>query len=156
MLSVRISPRRGVLDTTLYDKDCQWLATGRWFSPDNPVSSTNKTDRHDITEILLKVALNTIKQTEIFSTWCSTTLHQPYLNGNEYKISTHSETIKVFNNIYAFVSIGNARLLTSFYVTNNPLRLNMTLLFFVWSFTTILFHFVSIDNKDGHHIEGIC
>jgi hypothetical protein len=28
-----------------------------------PVSSTNKTDRHYITEILLKVALNTIKQT---------------------------------------------------------------------------------------------
>ena len=27
------------------------------------VSSTDKTDRHDITEILLKVALNTIKQT---------------------------------------------------------------------------------------------
>ena len=26
----------------------------------NPVSSTNKTDRHDITEILLKVAINTI------------------------------------------------------------------------------------------------
>ena len=31
--------------------------TGRWF---NPVYSTNKTDRHDITEILLEVALNTI------------------------------------------------------------------------------------------------
>jgi hypothetical protein len=31
--------------------------------PGTPVSSTNKTDRHDITEILLKVALNTIKQT---------------------------------------------------------------------------------------------
>ena len=28
----------------------------------HPVSSTNKTDRHDITEILLKVAINTIKQ----------------------------------------------------------------------------------------------
>jgi len=27
-----------------------------------PVSSTNKTDRHDITEILFKVALNTINQ----------------------------------------------------------------------------------------------
>jgi len=27
------------------------------------VSSTNKTDSHDITEIFLKVALNTIKQT---------------------------------------------------------------------------------------------
>jgi hypothetical protein len=28
-----------------------------------PISSTNRTDRHDITEILLKVALSTIKQT---------------------------------------------------------------------------------------------
>jgi hypothetical protein len=28
--------------------------------PGTPVSSTNKTDCHDITEILLKVALNTI------------------------------------------------------------------------------------------------
>ena len=27
----------------------------RKFSPDTPVSSTNKTDRYDITEILLKV-----------------------------------------------------------------------------------------------------
>jgi len=31
---------------------------GQWFSS---VSSTNKTDHHDITEILLRVALNTIK-----------------------------------------------------------------------------------------------
>ena len=29
------------------------------------VSSTNKTDRHDVTEILLKMALNTINQTKI-------------------------------------------------------------------------------------------
>jgi hypothetical protein len=36
--------------------------TGLWFSLGPPVSSTNKTDRHDITETLLKVALNTIKQ----------------------------------------------------------------------------------------------
>jgi len=34
-----------------------------WFSPGPPFSSTtNKTDRHKITEILLKVALNTINQ----------------------------------------------------------------------------------------------
>jgi hypothetical protein len=32
-------------------------------SPGPPVSSTNKTDRHDIAEKLLKVALNTIKPT---------------------------------------------------------------------------------------------
>ena len=32
----------------------------RWFSPGTPVFSTNKTGRQDITEILLKVALNAI------------------------------------------------------------------------------------------------
>jgi hypothetical protein len=37
------------------------LATGWWFSPGTPISSTIYTDHHDITEILLKVALNTIK-----------------------------------------------------------------------------------------------
>ena len=60
---------RGVHVPTLCDKVCQWLATGQWFSPGPPVSSTNKTDRHHITEILLKVALNTIKQylTSFFS-----------------------------------------------------------------------------------------
>jgi hypothetical protein len=50
--------------TTLFDKVCQWLATGRWFSPGPPVSSTKKNDGHDITEISLKVASNTIKQTD--------------------------------------------------------------------------------------------
>jgi hypothetical protein len=55
-LWVRIPPRRGVLDTTLCDKVCQWLVAGWWFSL---VSSTNKTDGHDITKILLEVALNT-------------------------------------------------------------------------------------------------
>jgi hypothetical protein len=34
-----------------------------WFSQGPSISSTNKTDYHDIIEILLKVALNTIKQT---------------------------------------------------------------------------------------------
>jgi hypothetical protein len=38
------------------------LAHGRWFSPGTPASSTAKTGRHDIAEILLKVALNTINQ----------------------------------------------------------------------------------------------
>ena len=32
----------------------------RWFSQDIPVSSTNKTGRHNIADILLKVVLNTI------------------------------------------------------------------------------------------------
>jgi len=60
MLWFRISIRARC--ETLCDKVCQWLATGRWFSPGPPVSLTNKTNRHNITE-MLKVALNTIKQT---------------------------------------------------------------------------------------------
>jgi hypothetical protein len=44
------------------DKAYQVLAHGRWFSPRTPAFSTTKTGRHDIAEILLKVALNTINQ----------------------------------------------------------------------------------------------
>jgi hypothetical protein len=44
------------------DKVYQLLAHGRWFSPGTPASSTTKTGRHDIAEILLKVALNKINQ----------------------------------------------------------------------------------------------
>jgi hypothetical protein len=40
----------------------QLLAHGRWFSPGTPASSNTKTGRHDIAEILLKIALNTINQ----------------------------------------------------------------------------------------------
>jgi hypothetical protein len=36
------------------------LGKGRWLSSGTPVSSTNKTDRNYIAEILLKVALNII------------------------------------------------------------------------------------------------
>ena len=39
------------------DKVYQLLAHGRWFFPGTPASSTTKTGRHDIAEILLKVAL---------------------------------------------------------------------------------------------------
>jgi hypothetical protein len=36
------------------------MTNGYNYKRINPVSSTNKTDRYDITEILLNVALNTI------------------------------------------------------------------------------------------------
>jgi hypothetical protein len=46
---VRIPLRQGVLDdTTLCDKVCEWLVKSQWFSPGSLVSSTNKTDHHDI------------------------------------------------------------------------------------------------------------
>jgi len=43
-----------------YVNVCQWLAADLWFSSGTPISHINKTVRHDITEILLKVTLNTI------------------------------------------------------------------------------------------------
>jgi hypothetical protein len=46
------------------DKAYQLLVHGRWFSSGTAASSTTKTGRHDIAEILLKVALNTINQIE--------------------------------------------------------------------------------------------
>jgi hypothetical protein len=42
------------------------LAQGQWFSPGTPASSTTKIGRHDIAEILLKVALNTKNAIQAF------------------------------------------------------------------------------------------
>jgi hypothetical protein len=47
------------------DKVYQLLAHGRWFSPGTPASSTTKTGRYDIAEILLKVVLNTKNKKKI-------------------------------------------------------------------------------------------
>ena len=51
--------------TTASDKVYQLFVQGLWFSPDTPASSITKTGRHDIAEILLKVALNTKGQIQI-------------------------------------------------------------------------------------------
>jgi hypothetical protein len=47
------------------DKVYQLLANGWWFSPGTPASSITKTGRHEIAEILLKVALNTKNKNKI-------------------------------------------------------------------------------------------
>ena len=52
---------RCVFNTALCDKVCQGIETGLWgFFLGTPVSSTSKTYRHNIADILLKLALNTI------------------------------------------------------------------------------------------------
>jgi hypothetical protein len=56
-------PSQGHYGFPASDKVYQLLVHGRWFSPGTLASSATKTRRHDIAEILLKVALNTIKQT---------------------------------------------------------------------------------------------
>ena len=63
VLWVKILFRRDALNTTLCDKVSKWLATGHWFSLGTPVSSTNKTDRHNVTEILLKVTKTHVQKT---------------------------------------------------------------------------------------------
>ena len=110
MLRVRISIRARC--TTLCDKVCQWLVAGRWFSPGPPVYSTNKTDRHDLTEILLKVALNIIQQTSnpyndhniyrlfyftILSTTCIVQCQDTCYVHSQVKINT---SVKLSENIY--------------------------------------------------------
>ena len=55
------------------DEVYQLLAHDQWFTPGTLASSTTKTGRHDIAEILLKVALNTINQIKIKS-YLSTTV----------------------------------------------------------------------------------
>jgi hypothetical protein len=57
-------PKRCTRLAAASDKDYQLLAHGRWVSPGTPASSTTKTGRHDIAEILLKVTLNTKNQTK--------------------------------------------------------------------------------------------
>ena len=47
------------------DKAYQLLAHGRRFSPGTPASSTTKTGRHDISEILRKVALKHNKSNQV-------------------------------------------------------------------------------------------
>jgi hypothetical protein len=105
MLWVRISTRARC--TTLCDKVCYWLATDRWFSPGFPLSSTNKTDSHDITEILLKDALNTIKQTNGMH-FISPSQHQRPTLLSQYQQrsvdtpNTHTHTHKY---IYMYINI---------------------------------------------------
>ena len=93
MLWVESRSWRGVLDTTLWDENCQWLAVGQWFSP---VSAPNKTDCHNITEILLKIELNTVIVNPIPMLYCISFLTWHVSRGNCYRsliyISTYTVT----------------------------------------------------------------
>ena len=62
----------------------QWLTRGQWFSSGTPVSSTNNTDRHDIAEILSKVALNTIIQPALIGYCLQFFVHDIVLWGTKY------------------------------------------------------------------------
>ena len=88
-------------DTTLCDKVCQCLVAGQWSSSGTPVSSTNKTDRHDITEIFLKVALNFITLTLNLKRQSWNWINMSNLNFDHYllcvfKFLKEISTVKLF------------------------------------------------------------
>ena len=56
--------------------------TVQWFSLGTPIISTNKTDHHDIAEILLKVALSTIILSPLIVFNIENRIHPIYM---EYK-----------------------------------------------------------------------
>jgi len=96
---------RNALNTTLCHKVCQWIGAGRWFSPGTPVSSTSKTDRHDMSEILLKMALNTITPLVIYL-HCdllyanTTSLYYPFIV-TTFRVDSHwSYGSWIYNYVY--------------------------------------------------------
>jgi len=72
------------------------LVPGLWFSPGTSASSTTKTGRHDIAEILLKVALNTI-------------------NHNHNYIITGKKESEVYNNLRDDIDLMNKSYMNGFH-----------------------------------------
>ena len=98
MLWVGIPSREGVLDTTLCDKVCLWLAGALWLSP---VSSTNKTDCHEITEILLKVVLST---TNLYTLkFYDSKANSDVVNRERYSIIDLYNKTSIGNNFLSFI-----------------------------------------------------
>ena len=68
------------------------------FVSGSPVSATNKTDHHNITEIVLKVTLNTIKQTHI---------HQEIRNG--VTTNTKKRSLITISMIHMYLNSSHSR-----------------------------------------------
>ena len=87
------------------DTVCQWLATGRWFSPGTPFPPARKIDRRDIAKILLKVALNTITLTITILLMCYYFRMRRnrgcfQFNNKDYRKSKLSERISIRQKMY--------------------------------------------------------
>ena len=89
------------------------------FSTGTPVSFTNKTDLHDIAEILLKVALNTIKQPTK-----PNTIRTTWLGVNEWLLFNVRTTWlwvnewSLFNAKWAIVHLYNGKIDPLYYSQN--------------------------------------
>ena len=104
-------------------------ATGRWFSLGTPVSPTNKTDRHNTTEILLKVALYTITLTLTHD-------HFPTTFSEEY----------LFCVFTFFHSPVVPQLFAGLFHVQDKFLLVLSFCFMLWNITLCLITFTVIEN----------
>ena len=144
--------------------DCH---TGWWFSTGIPVSSTNKTDRHDITEILLKVSLNTINHVQTKFT------HKLYITN--YYISLEFKKSKLFVNELCPLKRQNVlvstltskfihrQILINFihkiYITSNSLEIQNRNFFFFYDYWSYVpwcekSEIAIFSNKQIHYLTG--
>ena len=86
------------------DKVYQLLAHGQWFSPGTPASSTTKSGRHDIAEILLKVALK--QQKSIKS--------NHHFNGRKFVLD--NEVCKIHNHVFYAILLDTLLHLNLYYL----------------------------------------
>jgi hypothetical protein len=56
---------RSIPNTSLCDKVCQWLVTGRWFSLVTQVSSTNKTDLQEVDNFLWVINITLVSESYV-------------------------------------------------------------------------------------------
>jgi hypothetical protein len=92
------------------DKVYQLLAHGRWFSPGTPASSTTKIGRHDIAEILLKVALKhqkSINQPTVKTTRYGLNSFRYYASKTWNELSDHFRKETYFNHFKSLINSWN-------------------------------------------------
>jgi hypothetical protein len=102
--------------TDASDKVYQLLVHGRWFSP---ASSTTKTGRHDIAEILLKVALSTIKiksNQRVFVPKGSSKLHPLHNCSSKFRLTVY---VEILQSLLVVLSFFYLRLLITSLVSTN-------------------------------------
>jgi hypothetical protein len=89
------------------DKAYQLLTNGRWFSPGTPASSTTKTGRHDIAEILLPTNDLLIPDSNSKSVTCFVSVQVSYTHERQCYFRANSinlfRTGRVINNIVDFL-----------------------------------------------------
>ena len=86
--------------STLCDKVCQWLAAGRCFFPGPPVSSTNKTDRHDI-------AVSAVKHHKIKPMHCDLQFRRSFSAITIFKLLAKINVSQILNYYWYIIAFAN-------------------------------------------------